>query len=101
MADFEMQPEFMSALTSGFQGASAAIQTAYSAMTPTVVAGFCVPIGALGVGNIIPVINSTSATNFASGTLNAVTHEGLGAATTTSAATFKAADTAAGPVLNA
>jgi predicted phage gp36 major capsid-like protein len=101
MTDFEMQPEFMSALNSGFQGASAGIQSAYSAMTPTVVSSFCVPIGALGVGNIIPTICETSSTNFLSGTLNATTHGFLGVATTTSAATFTAADTAAGPVLNA
>jgi hypothetical protein len=101
MTDFEMQPEFMSALTGGFHGASTAIQTAYSAMTPMVVSGICVPLGALAVPHMIPAVCNTSATNFASGTLNATTHSALGGATQVSSATFTAADTPAGPVLNA
>ena len=92
VTDFAMQPEFMSALTGGFEGATAGITSAYSAATPAVVSGFCIPLGPLAVGNMIPQVCSTMTTNCASGMLNAATHAALGVGTTASAAAFTAAD---------
>jgi hypothetical protein len=92
MADFELDPAFTTALTGSFQGASAGITSAFSAATPAMVSGFCMPMGPLGVGNIIPAIVETMSTNCTSGLMNAATHGVLGGATSASQSTFIARD---------
>lgn len=92
MADFSLDPAFTTALTGSFQGASAGITSAYSAATPALISGFCMPLGPLAVGNMIPQVVQTMTTNCGSGLLNAATHGMLGAATEAAQSTFIARD---------
>jgi hypothetical protein len=89
---FAMEPEFMSVLTNAQDTLGSGISAAYSAATPTVVAGFCTPLGPLAVGNMIPAVCETMTTNCTSGLMNAGTHIGLGAATDVTQAGFSAVE---------
>jgi hypothetical protein len=87
-----MDPEFMPLLTNVQQGVGTGISAAYSTATPAVVAGFCMPLGPLAVGNMIPAVCETMMTNCASGLMNAGTHMALGGATDATDAMFTAAE---------
>lgn len=78
---FEMQPEFMAVLTDAQQAASAAITTAFGAVTPAQMSSFSMALGPIAVANMIPAMFESTANNVASGMMTAAKHGLLGAAT--------------------
>lgn len=89
---FGMQPEVMPVITAAQQGASALITSAYSAVTPTELAGFATALGPIAAGNMTPAFFEATGNNVTTGMLTAANHAIQGAATDTAASTYTNVD---------
>lgn len=78
---FEMQPEFMEALTDAHEAASAGITGALTVVTPAQMSLFSMSLGAIAVGNMIPVMYETTGNNVASAAMTAAKYGAMSAAT--------------------
>lgn len=99
--DFKSVPGVMSAMTAAQQGASAAITSAFSAVTPAQLASFSSALGPIGVANMIPAFYEATGNNVTSGMLTAVNHGMLGASTEAAQSMYQNVDGGAGAVGNA
>lgn len=91
---FEMQPEFMEALTDAQEAAGTAITTAFGAVTPAQLSSFATALGPIAAANMIPAMFESTANNVASGMMTAAKHGMLGTATHIVGATHTAVDAA-------
>lgn len=94
--DLTVVPGFMSSMTAMQQGASTAITSAFSVVTPAALSSFSSAVGPIGVANMIPAFYEATGNNVTSGMLTAVNHGMLGVSTEVAQSGYTKLDDAPG-----